>query len=122
MADLVLLAPRNDSRPALRWRSLLEGAWYSFRLAFNVRAQRWTLDLENDDGTAIVQGLRVVEGVDLLAPHRWRPGVPPGQLYALDVRGSHTEPGRLDFSARIELRYRPEADVAALEGTSGEVF
>ena len=122
MADLVLLAPRIETRPAMRWRSLLDGAWYTFRLVFNTRARRWTLDLENDDATPVITGIRVVDGVDLLAPHRWRPGVPPGQLFATDVTGQHTEPGRRDFAGRIGLTYRPEADVAALEGTEGEVF
>jgi hypothetical protein len=120
VTDLVLAAPRLDSRPALRFRTLLDGAWYGFRLAYNTRMQAWYLDLETSDGSLVLAGMRIAVGTNLLRP--FGDGrLPPGQLFALDVEGQDRDPGRFDLSGPIQLLYRPEADVAAAAGTADEV-
>lgn len=106
----------------MRFRVRLESVTLSLRLNFNTRARTWTLDLAAEDGDPIVNGLRVVEGVDLLAPFRYDGRLPPGQLFARDTSGLHREPGRDDLRADIRLVYRNAADVVAARGTDAEVF
>jgi uncharacterized protein DUF6983 len=121
VADLILVAPRVDARPAIRWRTLLEGAWYGFRMAYNTRMQGWYLDVEGDDGTLLVAGLRVAVGTNLLRPFG-DDRLPPGQLYAIDVEGQDRDPGRYGLSGPIQLRYRTAADALAAAGTATEVL
>lgn len=120
MTDLVLVAPRLDNRPALHFRTLLDGSWYGFRLSFNTRMQGWYLDLETTDGTLLAAGLRVAVGTDLLRP--FGDGrLPPGQLFAVDVEGQDRDPSRYGLSGPIALVYRPEADVEAAAGTADAI-
>lgn len=121
MTDLVLTAARLVERPALRWRSLLDGGWYGFRLAYNTRLQWWTLDVEGDDGSPLVAGLRVTTGTSLLRPFG-DVRLPPGQLFAQDVEGQDRDADRYALAGPIQLVYRPVADVEAAAGTAAEVL
>lgn len=122
MSDLVLLAPSTTDRTAMRFRSRLESVTIALRLNFNSRARTWTLDIEASDGAPIVRGLRLVEGVDLLAPFRYDDRLPPGQLFVRDTSGAHRDPGRDDLRADVRMIYRPIADVVAARGTTSEVW
>lgn len=120
MSDLILTGARADARPALRFRTLLEGAWYGFRLAYNTRLQAWYLDVEGDDGSPLVNGLRVAVGTDMLRPFG-DTRLPPGQLFAVDVEGQGRDPWRYGLSGPIQLRYRTLADVEAAAGTADAI-
>jgi hypothetical protein len=122
MADLALLAPSTTDRTGMRFRVRLEATVIALRLNFNTRARSWTLDLEAEDGSPIVRGLRLVEGVDLLAPFRYDGRLPPGQLFVRDTSGAHRDPGRDDLRADVRIVYRPAADVELARGTSAEVW
>lgn len=122
MADLALLAPSTTDRTGMRFRVRLEATVIALRLNFNTRARSWTLDLEAEDGSPIVRGLRLVEGVDLLAPFRYDGRLPPGQLFVRDTSGAHRDPGRDDLRADVRIVYRPAADVEIARGTSAEVW
>ncbi len=121
MGDQILTAAQQLTRGAGSFRVLLDGTWYGLRLCFNTRMRSWTLDVAAADGTPLVLGLRVVVGVSLLAPIGVQ-GLPRGQLFAVDALGEGRDPGRDDLRERVELVYRPAADVAALAGTSSEVL
>lgn len=122
MTDFALLAPSTTDRPGMRFRQRLEGVTVSLRLNFNTRARTWTLDLESEDGTGIVRGLRLVEGCDLWKPYRYTGKLPPGQLFVRDTSGLHRDPGRDDLRGDIRLVYRDLAGVLAAAGTASEVF
>jgi hypothetical protein len=119
--DLIVQAPIRDSRPELRWRTLFEGAWYRFRLVYLERTLGWWLDVLEDGGTALVEGIRVVEGRDLLAPFR-TVGVPPGQLFVQDADGLGRAPDRHAWQGFARLYYRPTDIVAAAADTDDEVW
>lgn len=104
----------------MRFRELLDGTWYGFRLAYNTRMRWWVLDLASADGRDLVLGMRVVVGCSLLAPFR-RPELPPGDLFAVDAIGEDQDPERWHLQSRVELVYRPIADVIAARGTASEV-
>lgn len=122
MADQVLIATQRTDRPAYRFRSRLDGSVYGLRLVYVSRSKRWHVDVSNEDGEPIIEGLRVVTGISLLEPWRGAPGFPPGQLFAVDPSGRSRDPGRFDLRADIRLVYRPAADVAAAAGTPDEVL
>jgi hypothetical protein len=117
MTDFVVDAVRRSSRPEILWRSRLDGEFFSFRMKFNSRSQTWMLDVGDITGASAVHGLRVVTGVDVLAPYHYLTTVPPGQLFVVDLSGQYREPGRTSFREDHELRYRPAADALAALGT-----
>lgn len=121
MADQLFLATLRSVRPAYRWRSRLDGVFYTFRCAYNTRRRLWHLDLRTSEGEALVLGIPILVGVSLLEPWRGLAGFPPGQIIAQDTTGQDRDPGRQDLRGVVRLIYRPEADVLAAEGTASEV-
>ena len=118
--DLTLNATTRITGPAIRFRTLLEGVWYGFALTYDDRDLRWRLTITDVVGTLQVDGLRVVEGRDLLAPFHHL-AVPPGQLYVEDVEGLGRPPDLGGWSSYARMYYRPVAIVDAARGTADEV-
>lgn len=118
--DLVIETPTRNPRPAMRFRVQLDGTWIGMRLAYNGRADVWTIDLYDDAGTPIVLGVLAVEGHDLLRLWRHR-AVPPGQLFVVDLTGQQRTPGRQGWATFARLVYRPASVVELAAGTSYEV-
>lgn len=95
----------------------LDGLAYRIACRYSAATARWSIDIANDAGVLLVAGLRLVLGVDLLAPYRSR-GVPPGQLWCYDTarhtspnEATHLEPDLEAFDGRVLLLYRPAAEV-----------
>lgn len=119
--DLLVTVPRSSTAPAIAGRVILDGVWYGLRFAFNVRDRRWYLDVSQDDGTVLAQGVACVAGVALLGAFS-DARLPAGQLYIEDSRRLGQAPGRHDWTDWARLYYRPAAVVAAAAGTDDEVF
>jgi hypothetical protein len=118
--DLLVTAPQRDSRPAVRWRQLLDGRWYGLRLAWNVRDRRWYIDISTDAGVEVVVGVAVESGLALFGGIV-RDELPPGQLYVDDVEGLGRPPDRFSWSSFSRMFYRPAAVVALAAGTADEL-
>lgn len=119
--DLVLQAPIRETRPAFRFRTFLEGAWYGFRLVYFERDQRWYIDVIDDAGAPIVQGIRVTEGRELFAAFHHLP-IPPGQVYCQDTERQGRAPDRHAWQGFSRLYYRPLDVIELARGTDDEVF
>ena len=85
---------------------LLDGRRWALRLYTNGVDFGWYLDVANDDASALVRGLAVVGGVDLLAPYRHL-DLPPGPLWVAPAAArAITDPTVDDFAgARHQLLY-----------------
>ena len=77
------------SQPAQEWVTRLGEVKYLFRLQYNTRADRWTLDILTEQGEPLALGIGLSIGVDLLASSQ----VMPGLLYLVDYSGADTDPG-----------------------------
>ena len=64
--------------PKQKFSVLLERRRVTFELWYNVTTDRWTMDL-SIDGAPVLQGRRIVTGVDLIAPFNFSIGA----LFAL---------------------------------------
>jgi hypothetical protein len=72
----------------------------------------WMYDINDGDGTPLVEGLGLVLGTDMFKGYRYKAGIPDGQLFAFDTTLSGVEPSLLDFTeARVQLFYRPADEV-----------
>jgi hypothetical protein len=118
MADQLLTAPVRTERPELSFRVRLDGVLYGFRLVYVRRYEAtpgtWMLDISSSSGTPIVLGIRIVVGVDLLAPYRAR-DVPPGILRCIDTTNTGQDPTRNGLLGPQRLVYRPIADIPESE-------
>lgn len=119
--DVLMQAPGRERREERKWRTLLDGRWYNFRLAWNVRDRRWYFDVATDTGTSVVVGLGVEAGVSLLGAVP-RAELPPGQIYVEDVGGLFRAPTLTSWQSYSRMWYRPASVVALVAGTSAEVL
>jgi hypothetical protein len=86
----------------------LEGAVYQVRLRYNTRAGHWALSLADAVGSALLSGMAVRLGVDLLAQFV-DDRFPPGKLFAINWVDANQEPDRDNLGSDVALIYR-EAD------------
>lgn len=63
---LIPLQPTNQN-----FAITLAGVQYQVTVRWNDANQAWTLDIADSNGNAIVSGIAVVTGVDLLAPYKY---------------------------------------------------
>jgi hypothetical protein len=89
----------------------LEGVAYTFKLSWNVRTETWMLSIAALDGTAIIDGVAVTCGVDLLRGCVVT-GRPPGLLFAAPTDGDITRPAIDGLGSRVLLYYRESTDTA----------
>jgi hypothetical protein len=82
----------------------LEGVVYTFRFKFNARAERWTMDIADENGSVIVGGVPLVADFPLIQRFG-RASLPPGELVALNLFKTGTEPGEFSFDGNFELMY-----------------
>lgn len=96
--------PTSTESPSYTQRTTLDGREYILILDYNGRDGHWYMTLQDQDGAAIVSGLRVVVDYPLLRKVRDLRR-PPGELYAIDLTGTHVDPGLTDLGDRVALFY-----------------
>lgn len=88
--------------PAQSFTCQLGGVKYYMEARYNSRNGVWTLDLYDDaTRTAILLGLAIVLGTDLLEPYNL--GI--GRLMAVDTNNSGTDAGADDLGSRVTLNW-----------------
>ena len=120
MADQLLQSVARPTAPSYTARIPMDGRRFVFGVAYNSRSQRWLWWLLTSNGSPLIAGVELVIGVDLLAPIS-DPRKPAGQLFAVDTGGEGKAPGRLDLRGRVQVIYRPAADVETLADTIYQV-
>lgn len=107
---MIEVIPLDSTAPEYRVRVRLDGSFYFLTAKWNTRRLWWTIDMLDSNGDALVRGLRVCTGYDLLRAHKLV-GFPPGALVAIDTRRTKTDPSRDDLGLRVVLCYIPAADM-----------
>lgn len=69
----------------------LDGNPYRLRLAWNVRAESFALDVSTADGTPILTGIKAVANYGLISRHK-STLLPRGELYLVQDSGPPTRP------------------------------
>ncbi len=85
----------------------IAGTSFLFRFRYNTREETWWFSILSVGGEAIVEGIKVVPGVNLLAPYKYNPLLPDVTLIALSS-GDDDSPPRLEelgADARVQLYY-----------------
>jgi hypothetical protein len=87
----------------------LDGVRFRLDTYTNKADGAWYLDIFDGDGVALVQGIALVTGLDLLFPYRHL-DVPVGLLFINDHEGERTDPGLDSFFQREAALYYQTAD------------
>lgn len=107
----IILPTRTDS-PLYTFGVELDGVTYLLTFRWNDREAAWFFDLADSDGDPLMSGRKVTIGTALLARFR-TPGLPPGELEAIDTTGAQVEAGFDELGARVQLVYFAASELPA---------
>ena len=86
----------------------LDGINYRLYFGYNQREDTWYLSIANDLGTDLLNGIKLVCGIDLLKRWHYIEGLPAGQLACISLSGTDDSPPGLNdlaAGARCQLTY-----------------
>lgn len=106
----VLVIPVKSEVPAHEFPIELERVVYTLRFRFNYRMERWILDVLTRDSVAIVTGVPLLTGVDLLGRYN-STELPPGNFMVYDTTKNMNSPGFSDLGKTVQLLYFESAAV-----------
>lgn len=110
--------PLASGNPSFRQRTPLDGREYVLAFRWSEREARWYFDIFDANGNVLAAGMKIVSNWPLLESRRFSPGVPPGELFAVDRRAEPVDPGFAELGTVVPLVYFPSAVVVAAEATS----
>lgn len=102
----------TQATPSYSMRVRLDGAYYTLRFRWNVRAVVWILDVLDAAGAAIALGIAVRSGVPL--NNSANGAGPPGMLWAQDTSGTGADPGFDELGGRVVLIYVEATELEAM--------
>lgn len=86
----------------------LDGATYTLAFRINRRDGFWRMTLSRN-GAVLLEGIKLVNGMDLLAQFGHIQDLPPGRLIVHDLDGRFTDPSETNFGDRVLLLYEEAA-------------
>lgn len=102
----IFVKPTTTARDAIQFATL-DSARYAFRFRYIAYDDAWRMWLLDLDETRIAGPIRLVPGIDLLAPYKYDLRVPQGQLFLFSET---REEGTLaNIDSTVSLFYRPPA-------------
>jgi hypothetical protein len=101
------------SLPEYTFSVTLENVPYIVTIRWNVRGAYYTMDLLSRDEVLLIGGIKLVINSGLTRKFP-RPGMPPGELLAIDAGNDNTPIAFGDLDERVELVYVTEAEYAEL--------
>jgi len=104
---IIELPIRNDI-PSFSFRCDLDGETYTLSFRHNSRKNRWTMDILTDAGEAIVTGIALLVGANLINMYQ-DDRLPPGFLFVLNTKDENEEPNRDNFADDVKLLYSEAA-------------
>ena len=88
----------------------LDTAVVTFVTRYNYSAECWVLDLYDSEGSAILLGLMLVPGIDLLIPYQHQKQLYGGLVLVEKEVGDYMDPAGLGTSTKL-LWYPPGEEV-----------
>lgn len=78
--------------------TVLSGQSYQLTFTWSVRSLAWYMDIDET-----IQGVKVVNGIDLLAPYSYIDNLPTGKLGAYRNSGKTSKPDFFNFGVDKEV-------------------
>lgn len=85
----------------------LDGINYKLYFGYNQREDAWYLSIADELGNDLLNGIKLVCGIEFLGHWRYVVGLPPGQLFVAFPASDDSTPGLKDFvpGGRCQLTY-----------------
>jgi len=96
--------PVNSDNPFYTFTVELENVTYGFNISYNQRADRWFMDILDNEENVLLAGIPLLTGRDLIGRFK-NPSLPPGWLVVMDTTGNDNSPGRNDLGVTCPLLY-----------------
>lgn len=109
----VLTIPTSTTLPLYRQAVTLEDERFIMDLRYNTRMGAWFLSLFDSEGNALAEGRRLTIDSRLIGQHKYRDGMPPGELMAFDTTGRKAPATFDELGDRVLLLY---VEIAELTG------
>ena len=93
--------PIQAGAPAQSFSIVLNDVGYNMSAKWNSRAEFWTLDIADEDGTVILSNIALRAGLDLLAPFN----LGMGSLHVYDVSETGKEATLNNIGTDVVLVY-----------------
>lgn len=102
------------SGPSFLEQVTLDGTPYKLKVYWNSRNAFWGLAVFTIEDVLILGGIRLFQGINLIGGHP-DIGLPPGELWVVDLAGDLSEPGYEDFTGDRQLHfyYVEEGDIGS---------
>ena len=102
--SLVYSIPINPQLPWQEYRITLSGIIYTLEFTYNVRSDRWILNINDAFGNQILQGIVLLINRDLTGQYRTL-DIPIGTIFAADNTLQDTQPTLNSFGVDHTLYY-----------------
>lgn len=100
----IFAIPTSNSLPWYSQRAVLSGVTYTLEFRYNPRMARWMLQVQDSAGRALLSGIPLLPGLDVLRGHHTM-AVPPGALVVYSVTKSAAPPALGAFLNDYALLY-----------------
>lgn len=116
----MIILPVQPSLGAFNFTASIDDVQYRFTFRWNSTEAAWFMDVAEFDGTAILNGVKIVCGV-YLGRHSNHPLLLNGVFVARSNAPVHRDPGFDDLGVTVQLLYFNRADyIAELLGSFSE--
>lgn len=108
----MLELPIFTNTPSYKYTTEIEGSIYQFQFYFNVRMDRWFMDIMTPASERIISGIPMLTNVDLIGRFR-DTRLPAGYFAVFDNTGKNRNPSFDNFGTDIKLYYLTVDEVFA---------
>ena len=88
--------PIDPVQPDHEFSIALDGTTYILGFQLNSRSGRWFMNIKNQNGVKLLDGIPLVVNYPLIRAHA-KEGMPPGEFYVFDENGQNREIGETSF-------------------------
>ena len=110
MTTIRLNGPNTTSSSVINLEQRLGGIDLRIRLQWMITEEYWIISVADENGVAIFDGMRLIEGNNIFAPFS-DIRLPVGRLICYDTTNLHREPGRDDLVNRHIIVFTDVAEV-----------
>lgn len=91
-----MIIPTFDT-PFYEQVTRLAGREFRLKFRYSQLTDRWHLGIFSVDGVALVEGIKLVTGANLLMPYSYNPALPFGALWVIPQGSDDSPPGLHDL-------------------------
>lgn len=104
MAATILTFPLRHDLPIYTFPITLNGVNFVFQLLFNVRMNRWIMNISDSSGNQILSGIPVLINRNLTGQYATL-AIPKGSFFVVDDTGQFTQPTQFSFGVDHSCYY-----------------